>query len=488
MNTWLTHIYRVVFLGIVTIHFCTSAFAQSGALLKKSSPPPPYYNIIRYNDRDFSFLRTDTSDKDFFNPIKFIPLSSKGQDFITLGGELREEYRYFLNENWGDLTSERVDTDGFLWHRFMAHADVHLGKHFRIFGQIKNCLVFSRAGGARPVVDEDSLDINQAFLEISGTFGTNQALMLRVGRQEMSYGAARLLTMRDGINVRQGFDAMLLRYRSPHLTADAFIGQGADTKRGIFDDVPLQSETIWGVYSTITLDAQEDRTTSLDGYYMGFWRESWRFAGVTGRDDRHSFGGRIQSRARSGFGYEAEAIYQTGIFAKKTISAYLFAGSVQYLFDAPLKPALGLGWSITSGDQNPNDNMSNTFNPMYLKPVGTFGQALASTNITFLQPFVNLAPAPELQIQLTAYFLRLTSANDGLYAVSTVQSRPSPASKNAPDALDLGIQATSLITWNISRHLRLFVEATYFPAGAYLKLTGAGRDMLYGAAQLQFTF
>lgn len=467
-------------------------FAAGQTATAQSRTAPAFYNIVRYNDRDFSFLRTDTSDRDVFNAIKYIPLSSPaGNSFITLGGELREEYRYYQNENWGDIPEARLDADGFLWHRFMFHADVRLGKYFRVFGQLKNCLVFSRAGGARPVVDEDSLDVNQAFVEIGGAIDQTQALMLRLGRQEFNYGAARILTMRDGINVRQGFDAFLLKYRSPRLTADVFIGQGADTKRGIFDDVRLQSETIWGLYSIHALEAAsqpDQRTTTLDAYYFGFRRDTWQYASVRGAEERHSFGGRISSRVRMGLNVEAEAVYQMGAFAAMPISAYLFAGSVNYTFDFPLQPALGLGWSIASGDANPGDGVSNTFNPMYPKPLCTFGQALASSNLTVLQPFLNLSIVPELQLQLTAYLLSLTSSNDGLYAVSTVQSRIAPALRSAPQSREVGNQYTGILTWNINRHLRLVLEGTYFTAGAYIRLTGAGQNMLYGAAQFQLTF
>ncbi len=483
--------YIVMYIVILLLFTLNAAQAQPS----KTISPPPYYNIVRYNDRDFSFLRTDTSDHDFFNALKFIPFSPQGSSYLTFGGELREEFRYYQNENWGDIPTERIDTDGFLWHRFMVHADMRLGKHFRVFGQLKNCFVFSRAGGARPVVDEDSLDVHQAFLEISGEFGTRgeQAFALRVGRQEYNFGAARLLTMRDGINVRQSFDALTIKYRSPSVVADAFIGQGLDTKRGIFDDERMRTETTWGLYTTTTLQQQPERTTSIDAYYIGFEREAWRFAGVLGKDQRHSFGGRINSRAKEGLNAEAEAIFQTGTFAKEPILAYLFSGSVNYTFAIPLQPALGLGWSIASGDQNPTDRVSNTFNPMYPKPVVTFGQALASTNLSILQPFLNLSIAPPLQLQLTAYLLALTSVQDGLYAVSTVQSRPAPALKrqtdpNAETKRLVGNQYSALVTWNIQRHLRLFVEATYFTAGEYLRLTGAGRDMLYGAVQLQLTF
>ena len=105
-----------------------------------------YYDLLRYNDIDFSFLKSDSTDKDFFNPIKYIPLDKKGIDYLTFGGELRENYQWIKNENWGDIPPSWKDKGGFLWHRLMIHADVKLGKSSRIFGQLKNTSVISREG------------------------------------------------------------------------------------------------------------------------------------------------------------------------------------------------------------------------------------------------------------------------------------------------------------------------------------------------------
>jgi hypothetical protein len=48
------------------------------------------YQLLR-EDEDWSFLRDPTLRKDFWDPIKYIPLRKKAADwYVTLGGEARE--------------------------------------------------------------------------------------------------------------------------------------------------------------------------------------------------------------------------------------------------------------------------------------------------------------------------------------------------------------------------------------------------------------
>src|SRR5258708_2188897 len=86
---------------------------------------------------------------------------------------------------------------------YMLHSDWHLGPHFRAFVQLKSGLESSRAGGPRPI-DEKKLDFEAAFFE-ARTSGKNW-IALRVGRQELNYGSGRLISVREGPNVRQSFD------------------------------------------------------------------------------------------------------------------------------------------------------------------------------------------------------------------------------------------------------------------------------------------
>ena len=80
---------------------------------------------------------------------------------------------------------------------------------FRFFGQIKSGVELGRAGGPRGA-DEDKLDLHQAFVDIRAWTHGKDGLTLRIGRQELSLGSSRLVSFREGPNVRQSFDGLRL--------------------------------------------------------------------------------------------------------------------------------------------------------------------------------------------------------------------------------------------------------------------------------------
>src|SRR5580658_232809 len=69
---------------------------------------------------------------------------------------------------------------------------------------LKAVLESFRQGGPRPI-DEKKLDFEEAVVELSTGEGDRWAA-LDVGRQELKYGSGRLVSVREGPNVRQSFD------------------------------------------------------------------------------------------------------------------------------------------------------------------------------------------------------------------------------------------------------------------------------------------
>ncbi|MGH8653475.1 MAG: alginate export family protein, partial [Gammaproteobacteria bacterium] len=96
---------------------------------------------------------------------------------MFLGGR----YEYIHNPLW---RQDPQDKRGVFLQRYMLHADVHVGPHVRVFGQLHSALESGRQGGPSPV-DEDKLDLQQAFLDIALPLGESRTLTLRGGRQEM---------------------------------------------------------------------------------------------------------------------------------------------------------------------------------------------------------------------------------------------------------------------------------------------------------------
>lgn len=160
----------------------------------------------RSEEEDWSFPSHPALRQDFWDPIKYIPLSNGANDwYLTIGGEAREVWEQIGNDNWG----ESPFWNAYLNERYMIHFDVHYGKHVRTFIELKSGLNSFRIGGPRPI-DEKKLDFQAAFLELGTTAGENSVDLL-VGRQELEYGSGRVIDVREGPNVRLSFDGFRLK-------------------------------------------------------------------------------------------------------------------------------------------------------------------------------------------------------------------------------------------------------------------------------------
>ena len=151
----------------------------------------PDLKPLRYNE-DYFFLKNDTSTT-WYKRFKYLPLAAKPGTYVSFGGEVRYQYFKIENEDWGDSPRDR---DGYILSRFLLHADLHASKYIRTFIQLQGSGANSREN-ASPV-DENPLDVHLAFIDIY--LGK---VMLRAGRQELSYGSQRLISVRELPNNRQ---------------------------------------------------------------------------------------------------------------------------------------------------------------------------------------------------------------------------------------------------------------------------------------------
>jgi Alginate export len=138
-------------------------------------PAQPPYALLR-RDEDYSYLRDAACRRDYFDPIKFIPLSAQKDQYLTLGGEVREWYEGFQNANWGFGPQ---DKNGYLLQRISAYADWHLGDGIRLFGQLSSETEDGRNGGPRPI-DEARLWVEEAFAEFDVPTSSNAKVALRL--------------------------------------------------------------------------------------------------------------------------------------------------------------------------------------------------------------------------------------------------------------------------------------------------------------------
>ena len=436
----------------------------------------PSYQSVRH-DEDYRYLRDTARRTDPFDPIKFIRTSRSREDwFLTLGGEARWRLESFHNEDWDGANG----TDASRLGRAMLLADLHFGPHLRLFTHLKSAFENGRDGGPRPP-DEDRLDLHEAFIDAG--LGSTGAPVLRVGRQELSFGSQRLVSIRRGPNVRRSFDGLRVTARPGAWRLDAFAVRPAETGAGTFDDGTDDGRTFWGLYAVGPLRLLKG--AHLDLYYLGLDRDAAAFDQGIDQELRESIGMRLW-RDSATWDCNFEAVYQWGRFGSAPIRAWTLASDTGFTFaGVSWKPRLGLKADITSGDRDPADPALESFNPLF--PRGSYfgeNQLIGPVNHIDLHPSIDLHPHPTLAVSAGWTFFWRQSLRDGLYDVPGNLVR----SGTGTDARAVGSQPSVTVSWDLNRHLTLVADWEYFLAGRFLRESGPGENVTFLAGWIEVTF
>jgi Alginate export len=458
--------------------FAPSSLAQTTPSSQTAPSAPPSYKQLRYEE-DWSFLRDPTRRADVLDRIKYIPLGDKEDWYLTIGGEARMQYERFGNPGWGRGPE---DGGGYLLQRYMLHADLHLGDRARVFFQIKSGLENGRTGGPRPV-DEDKLDVHQAFVDVALPSGAERPLVIRVGRQELLFGSARLIGPRDGPNVRQSFDGLRASFQSGAWRVNGFVAKPVETRIGLFDDAPDHAQTFWGMYAARPFALLPNGKVDL--YYLGTDRKRARFDQGTAREIRHSIGARLWGEKQA-WDYNCELVYQLGKFGRGNILAWTVGSDIGYTFrSAQFRPRLGLKADIASGDRNRSDRNLQTFNALF--PRGQyFGDAglIGLANLMDVHPSADIHITDRMAVKGDWAFFWRESKRDGIYGNGIDLLRSGQTSR----ARYIGSQPSLLLEWKANRHVTFETSWTYFFAGQFLKETMPGRNLDYITARVTYKF
>jgi hypothetical protein len=444
------------------------------------TPPnqPPPFKKLRY-DESYEYLRDPSQRSDCLDLIKFIPLNTDQDWYLTLGGEIRERYEYYQNNLWGRRPQ---DNNGYLLQRYMVHADAHFGHYFRFFAQFKSGLEHDRSGGPRPT-DRDDFDLHQAFFDVRFPWSATDSLTLRVGRQELAYGSSRLISFREEPNVRRSFDGVKAILKINGWQVDAFAVKPVRTRIGVFDDDSDPDQNFWGLYAVTPVSWLPGGNVDL--YYLGLDRKGASFDQGTAHELRHTVGTRVWGR-KAGWDYNLEFVYQFGSFGSGDIQAWTAASDFGFTFEkVPLEPRLSLKANITSGDDNPNNADLQTFNPLF--PRGAyFGEPalIGPANHIDIHPQMEFALHRDLSLTLNWDCFWRENTHDGLYgpAVNLIQSG------RTSNARYVGNQAEAMLEWRLDRHFTLTADYAHFFAGDFLKQTTPGKDVDYCSVWMTYRF
>jgi len=444
---------------------CSMAIAQSVT-----------FKALRF-DEDYS-KSDQMAGNNWYHRFKFHPITSDGSAYLSFGGEVRSQYFYYKDQNWGESPP---DHDGFILSRTLFHADLHIGKYIRTFVQVQSSLSNGELAPPSPV-NQNPLDLHQAFIDVQFPLEKNTALTLRLGRQELLYGSQRLVSVRDAPNNRQAFDGAKVIYNSKLVSFEGFYTNYVAARPGIFDDKPTADTKFRGGYAVLK---DVPLVKHLDLYYLGLKKRLALFDDGKGREVRHSIGARLWNTGEK-WQYDVEGVYQFGKFGSGSISAYTISSNIAYTFKSlTLRPQAGVKGEVISGDKHYDDGRLSTFNPLFPRG-GYFGLAalIGPSNLFDMHPYVQISLSPHLTLTEDYDVFWRLNQNDGLYAIS---GRLLYSGKNGFSKY-IGGQLGTTLEYNPTNFLYMRAEFTWFDSGKYLKEAGPGKDILMTGLTITYKF
>jgi hypothetical protein len=444
----------------------------------------PPFQPIRYQE-DYRYLSDSLPSTSLLEAVKYIPLGKRRDHSLSLGGQSRQLYEHFRNAGWLP-----VGHDGYYLHRYYLHADLHLGRHTRLFGEAGSGWERGRWEGPRPI-DEDPFFIHQAFAELTAFRSDEPRLLVRAGRQEVLFGSGRMITFREFPNLRLSHDGIRLHVHAPRWQLSTFVFRPVTNRQRALDNPFLDPrQTFWGFYGQWEKGWLDGR---WDLYYLGTNRRQSLFQQGKGSQVRHSAGFRWW-RKQPGWQYDLETVYQRGRFGdgkatpESLITAWALMLEAGYAWpDKRFKPQIGVKANVISGDHDPRPGSGlQTFQPLFPNPA-YFSQAalFGLSNIRDLHPSLGLCLTKSLSLAVDYDWVWRDSKADGLYAPDGNLRRDGTTGRKR----FVGRQLQAEASWQPNRHLKAaMIYVHCWPEAFLLDGQPSGVEVDFVNAYVRFLF
>lgn len=373
----------------------------------------------------------------------------------------------------------RTPLNAYTFLRTRLGVDVSPSANVRLLVQLQDSRVFGQfaaAGPANSTANLGNLDLHQGYLRLDSLFQTG--LSVSLGRMELSYANQRILGAAEWSNVGRSLDGALVRYRWDANTMDIFSMNVTEYSTPPTNATPASTAGVGGegfLLSGLWYSGSVTEKFTLDGFLLYEW--SRKSAGSPeGELSRATLGAYGRGSAEQFF-YEAEAAYQFGDIATKTIGAYLLSGTLGYkLANSPLA-SVSLSYDFLSGSAD--TAKFKTFHAPFHTGHKFYG---------FMDYFINI-PGNTLNRGLQDLILKVTLKPSESATLNLWFHNFSMADKGTLPSGTFGqeIDVTSSISYTKNVSFELGVSA--FVPGDILRTTFRGSDVAwwgYGTARVWF--
>ncbi len=438
-----------------------------------SAPSRPQILFNRWQE-DWSVLADPTLRTEPLDDLKYIPLSSGDpESYISLGANLRERVESTEVNPFG-VGDKRSNT--YLLQRLEVHADVRPNEHWQIFGQLEDDRALDKI--KITPVDTDPLDLAQAFVAYTNTLAGG-VLKVRAGRQEMAFDLQRFVSVRDGPNVRQAFDALWLDWEKGSWRFISFWSHPVQPQHEHpFDD----SSSHHFQYGGFRVERKHVGPGELSAYFSRYDLDGAQYLDASGNERRNIFDVRY-GLVVNHIDWDLEVMDQSGHVGDKTVRAWAAGSRSGYTFaDIPWTPRVGIQLDVASGDRHPGSNTLGTFNPLF--PNGyyfTLAGDATYANLIHVKPSIQVVPVRGLSVLAAIGLQWRETTADAVYVTPDI---PVPGTAGEPGAWT-GIYGQLRVDWTITPNLAAAVEAVQYGVGDAIRRAG-GLNASYLGVELRF--
>ena len=422
--------------------------------------------------------QTQQGSDDGFPPQPTDFINERLPKWVQLVGSFRLRYE---DQDGIGLTSE---SDTHLLTQLWVGVKVQPTTWLSFFGEAQDSEMFYNGVLAGKSPYKDAWDLHQAWVQIGNA---TTPVAVEVGRQELNFGAQRLIGAAPWLNAPRVFDAALTTFRFLDVQVDAFASSVVNSVLGQPDEIK-PGNPLYGLYGTL---AHLIPNSSLEPYFF------WRLAptgygaayadGVKGHLDEKTFGFRWSGKLPSHFDYDVEMARQYGNIGADGISAWAGHWNAGRTFDVALKPRVFVESNYASGNSNPSGTTVGTFDQLYPSGHDKFGETdqVGWRNIVDFKTGAELNLIKKVAFVGSYFNFWLANAHDGLYAATgavVAKSLTGAAGTHVGQEVD----AEALYKWN--KAVQFGLGYGHLFTGEFLDKTTPGKSYNYPYVMMTYKF
>jgi hypothetical protein len=437
------------------------------------------YNQSRWAE-DWSIYRDPKKRDDIIDQLKYIPISGDNV-YLTLSGELRLRVNQTTNPNLRDREAQRQDIN-----RIVGGADLHLGEHVRLYGELAHGGLSGLNLGAKAGQLQNDLVVQQSFVDVTGTLA-NVDMGVRYGRQTFADGPNLMVVPRDNNTIFFVYNGVRAWARGSTLRGDVFdfkttrLGTG-----GTGDDLIDDDRRFSGITGGVVLPR-----TLLGGSKLYVDPFVWRlrnsqavWGATTAREVRNFYGLHVYGDTGP-VNLDWTVNHQGGEFNGRDIDAWQVLMAQTYKVGTSKNaPRVGFHFDYTTGGGGyGTGKLRNALAPFGNNIYYSYQLFATPTNLIAIAPTVQLQPLAKLRVAAEYQLSWRETATDGVYRANGTAFAGTQNVADRKIADTIRLQAV----YTVSSRVSLTGRYEHLIAGP--SLTGAGyksSDFLAGWINFRF--